>query len=118
MFEKVMKSAAERNPAWVADEVAMVKVQVAEEEAMVRPVVPEVANAPANQIVLSAERSPPPASAAPALTARDDETALMPRVIVLSAERSPPPKSGAVVLMARVLETAVMPKEKVAVFAL
>ena len=78
----------------------------------------EVANSPANQIVLSAERSPPPASAAPALIARDDETALMPRVIVRSAEKSPPPNKGAVVLMVRVEDTAVMPKEKAAVLGL
>ena len=51
----------------MAEEVAIVKVQVAEEEEMVRPVVPEVAKDPPNQIVLFAVRSPPPWRPVPAV---------------------------------------------------
>ena len=57
---KVSQSAAERKPASVAEEVAIVKVQDPEDEAMVRPVVPDVAKEPANQRVRSADKSPPP----------------------------------------------------------
>ena len=55
------------------------KVQAPDDEAIVSPVVPLVANDPANQIVLSADRSPPPARADPAFIALDDETAVIPK---------------------------------------
>ena len=70
---KVVQSAAERNPACVADEVAIVNVQVAEEEEIVRPVVPLVANDPPNQRVRFVVRSPPPTSPVPAVIVVPDE---------------------------------------------
>jgi len=75
---KARKFAAERNPACVADEVAIVKVQVADEEVIRKPEAPEVANVPINLNVRSAERSPPPARPKPEFIALDEETAEMP----------------------------------------
>jgi len=70
---KVFQSSEERNPACVAEEVAIVNVQAPEEEAMVRPVFPDVANDPPNQRVRFEVRSPPPTSPVPAVIEVDEE---------------------------------------------
>ncbi len=50
-----------------------------DEDAIARPLAPEVLNVPAKFNVLSADKSPPPVMAKPALIALDDETAEMER---------------------------------------
>ena len=92
--------------------VAIVMVQVAEEDAMVIPEAPDVAKVPAKKMVRSAERSPPPASPVPVFTALVDETMVKPNERVRSAERSPPPWIPPEVLIVLVEETIVKPKEK------
>lgn len=67
-----------KNPDCVADEVAIVKVQLPDEEEMVRPVFPLVANDPPNHRVRSAERSPPPTRPVPAEIARVLDTIVKP----------------------------------------
>ena len=57
----------------MADEVGWEKVQVPEDEEILIPDAPLVANDPANQRVRLVERSPPPAKAAPAVIVVPEE---------------------------------------------
>ena len=64
----IPKSAAERNPACVADDVAIVKVHSPDDEEMVRPVSPDVANVEPFQRVTFPVKAPPPWRPVPAIT--------------------------------------------------
>jgi hypothetical protein len=103
---KVVQSPDERYPFCEPVEVAIVKVQAPDDEEMVMPVSPLVANDPAKYMVRSAERSPPPARPVPVFTALDDETAVRPREIV-TAPVDPETNIGAV---PAVEETKALPR--------
>ncbi|MBM3708154.1 MAG: hypothetical protein FJW69_07435 [Actinobacteria bacterium] len=85
---KVLQSAEDKYPLADALDVAWLHVQVPDDDAIEIPDAPLVANAPANEIVRSADRSPPPVRANPALIVREVPTLLL-NIVQSAAVRRP-----------------------------